>query len=97
MVVGIMKVANANLVNLCDVGTILGLPCVLPMLEFVNALMKFVQTKDVTTLQQLKSTKPIYTKCIMTPPLHSNLRAFLSLQMLLQSHIVKLFKIGSLT
>ncbi len=42
-----MKVANANLVNLFDVDTILGLPCVLPMLEYVNALMKFVQTKDV--------------------------------------------------
>ncbi len=42
-----MKATNANLVNLCDVGTILGLPCVLPMLESINALMKFVQTRDV--------------------------------------------------
>ncbi len=37
-----MKVAKANLVNLCDVGIILGLPCILLMLEFVNALVKFV-------------------------------------------------------
>jgi hypothetical protein len=42
-----MEAIKANLVNLCDVGTILGLPCVLPMLEFVNALMKFTQAKDV--------------------------------------------------
>ncbi len=32
-----IKIAKADLVNLCDIGTILGLPC---MLEFVNALMK---------------------------------------------------------
>jgi hypothetical protein len=39
---GSVEVAKTNLVNLCDVGTILGLLCILPMLEFVNALMKFV-------------------------------------------------------
>jgi hypothetical protein len=38
---GSVEVAKTNLVNLCDVGIILGLPCILPMLEFVNALMKF--------------------------------------------------------
>jgi len=38
---GIVEATKANVVNLCDVGTILGLPCVLPMLEFVNDLMKF--------------------------------------------------------
>jgi hypothetical protein len=37
---GIVEATNTNVVNLCDVGTILGLPCVLPMLESVNALMK---------------------------------------------------------
>jgi hypothetical protein len=42
-----MEAIKANLVNLCDVGTILGLPCVLHVLEFVNALMKFAQAKDV--------------------------------------------------
>jgi hypothetical protein len=30
-----------QLMNLCDVDTILHLPCVLPMSEHVNALMKF--------------------------------------------------------
>ncbi len=38
---GIVEASEANLVNLCDVGTILGLSCVLPMLEFIHALMKF--------------------------------------------------------
>jgi hypothetical protein len=39
---GTMETTKANLVNMCNVGTILSLPCVLFMLEFVNALMKFV-------------------------------------------------------
>ncbi len=44
---GIVEATKANVVNLCDVGTILGLPCVLPMLESVNVLMKFAQARDV--------------------------------------------------
>jgi hypothetical protein len=44
---GTVEASKANLVNLCDVGTILGLPCVLPMLESINALMKFAQVNDV--------------------------------------------------
>jgi hypothetical protein len=80
----IMKVAKANLVNLCDVGTILNLPCVLPMLESINALMKFVQARDVFVcdyIVTIKFGKLMCTKCTMTPPLHSSLRTFLSLQM----------------
>ncbi len=38
---GFVEVAMTNLVNLCDVGTILGLPCILPMLKSFNVLMKF--------------------------------------------------------
>jgi hypothetical protein len=38
---GSMELAKAHLVNLCDIGTILGLPCVLPMLESISVLMKF--------------------------------------------------------
>ncbi len=37
---GTMETTKVNLVNMCDVNTILNLPCVLFM--FVNALMKFV-------------------------------------------------------
>ncbi len=44
---GSMEETRTNLVNLCDIGTILGLLCTLPMLEFVNALMKFAHDKDV--------------------------------------------------
>jgi len=38
---GFVEATRTNLVNLCDIGTILGLPCILPMLESINALMKF--------------------------------------------------------
>jgi hypothetical protein len=31
----------------CDIGTLLALPCVLPLLECVNDLMKFAQSRDV--------------------------------------------------
>jgi hypothetical protein len=44
---GFVGAIKTNLVNLCDVGTILGLPCILSMLESINALMKFSQAKDV--------------------------------------------------
>ncbi len=44
---GIVKATKVNVVNLCDIGTILGLQCVLPMLESVNALMKFAQVRDI--------------------------------------------------
>jgi hypothetical protein len=33
--------SQGQLLSLCDFDTILGLSCVLTMLEFVNALMKF--------------------------------------------------------
>ncbi len=39
-----MEITKADLVNLCDIGKILGMPC---MLEFDNALMKCAQAKDV--------------------------------------------------
>ncbi len=35
---------KAHLLNLCDTN---GLPCIFPMLEYVNGLMKFVQSRDV--------------------------------------------------
>jgi hypothetical protein len=38
---GFVETMKVKLMNLCDVDTILHLPCVLPMLEHVNALMKF--------------------------------------------------------
>ncbi len=41
------ELAKANFLNLCDIHMILGLPCILPMLEFVNGRMKFAQGKDV--------------------------------------------------
>jgi hypothetical protein len=40
---GYVEAFKANFVNLCDVHTILGLPCIciLLLLEYVNVLMKF--------------------------------------------------------
>jgi hypothetical protein len=38
---------KTKLLHLCDIVTILGLPCNLPMLKFVYALMKFAQAVDV--------------------------------------------------
>jgi hypothetical protein len=38
----LVKPTKANLLNLCGINTILGLQCILQMLEFVNALMKFM-------------------------------------------------------
>jgi hypothetical protein len=100
---GTMEVAKANLVNLCDVGKILGLPFVFPTLESINAFMKFVQVKDVFVCD---ATIKIFhllicIKCIVSPPVsppfHSSSKSFLSLQMGLQTHLVKLLKIGSIT
>ena len=36
-----------NLDLFCDVGTLFVLPCLLPLLESVNSLMKFTQARDV--------------------------------------------------
>jgi hypothetical protein len=44
---GYVEPTKAQLVNMCDIGTILGLPCVLPMLESISALMKFAYARDV--------------------------------------------------
>jgi len=38
---------------LCDVGTLLGLPCILPLLELVNCLMKFAQSNYMFVNDQL--------------------------------------------
>jgi hypothetical protein len=44
---GSMETTKASLVNLCDIGTILGLQCVLFILEYINVLMKFAHARDV--------------------------------------------------
>jgi hypothetical protein len=38
--------ANTNYELLCDVETVMGLTCVLPMLEAMQSLNKLVQNKD---------------------------------------------------
>jgi acetyl/propionyl-CoA carboxylase alpha subunit len=49
--------AKANLLNLCDIDMILGLPCILPMLESMNGLMKFVQGKDIFVCDYIIAVK----------------------------------------
>jgi hypothetical protein len=39
--------AKLNYENLCDFQVLLGLVCILPLLEFVHAFIKFAQMKDV--------------------------------------------------
>jgi hypothetical protein len=39
--------AKLNYENLCDLQVLLGLACILPLLEFVHSLIKFAQTRDV--------------------------------------------------
>ena len=41
------ELAKYNCDFLCDVATLLALPCVLSLLECMNELMKFAQSKDV--------------------------------------------------
>jgi hypothetical protein len=38
---------KVNLLNLCDIDTIMGLPYILPMLESINALMKCMHARNV--------------------------------------------------
>jgi hypothetical protein len=69
---------------MCDVDTILGLPCVLFMQEFVNALMKFVQAKDIFICDYIVAIKinqvNLY-KIYNSPSTSFQLENFLSLQM----------------
>jgi hypothetical protein len=51
--------AKANFLNLCDIHMILGLPCILPMLDSVNGLMKFVQDKDVFVCDYIATLKAL--------------------------------------
>jgi hypothetical protein len=39
--------AKLNYENLCDLQVLLGLACILPLLESIHALIKFAQMRDV--------------------------------------------------
>jgi hypothetical protein len=87
---GLIDFAKANLLNLCDISMILNLSCVLHMLKYVNALMQFVQTKNVVYdyVANVKTCQ-IYTKytVIWTPPFKLHKISFefiMLLQMCLQ-------------
>ena len=53
---------KCNLNLLCDVGTLLALPCILPLLEFVDLLMRFVQSRDVFVFDYVAAVKICQTE-----------------------------------
>jgi hypothetical protein len=58
-----MEATKANMLNVCDIDTIMGLPYIFPMLKSINVLMKFAKGKDylyVITLQLSKFAKQTY-------------------------------------
>jgi hypothetical protein len=60
-----MEPIKANLLNLCDIDMILSLLCILPMLESMNGLMKFVHIKDffICDYVVIIKIKETCTKC----------------------------------
>jgi len=71
----LVELTKTNLLNLCDIVTILGLPCNLPMLKFVNVLMKFTQAIDVFVCDYIVIIK-ICTKCVDIQTFPSRLQIF---------------------
>jgi hypothetical protein len=71
----LMELTKTNLLSLCDIVTILSLPCNLPLLEFIYALMKFAQAIDVFVCDYIVVIK-ICTKCVDIQTLPSRLQIF---------------------
>jgi hypothetical protein len=81
-----MEAIKVNLVNLCDVGTILGLPCVLRVLESINALMKFAHAKDVFICHYIIQVD-LYKMC-NEPTISFQLKYFLEFTNVVATHIL---------
>jgi hypothetical protein len=62
--------AEWNLDSFCDISTLLALPCMMPLLDSVNSLMKFAQSADVFISDYVVAVK-IYTWCTWIPQLVS--------------------------
>ncbi len=71
----LMELTKTNLLNLCDIVTILGLPYNLHMLEFIYAFMKFAQAIDVFVCDYIVVIK-VCTKCVDIQTLPSRLQTF---------------------
>jgi len=71
----LVESTKTNLLNLCDIVPILGLPCNLPMLEFVYVLMKFAQAINVFVCDYIVVMK-ICTKCVDIQTFPSRLQTF---------------------
>jgi hypothetical protein len=53
----IMVATKTNLQHLSDVEVVMGLTCIMPLLEAIHALIKFVQAHDTCLCDFLKSIK----------------------------------------
>ncbi len=64
------KVAQDNLVLFGDLELILGLPCLLPMLEVVHILTKFAQCRNVFIVEFVDAMKLVEVDlfCLYTNP-----------------------------
>jgi hypothetical protein len=77
---GSMEATKANMLNLCDIDIIMGLPCIFPMLKSINVLMKFVKGKDylyVIKLQLSKFANQTYIRCMVIQTHPSKLQTFM--------------------
>lgn len=54
--------ATHNLMLLCDLSTLLALPCFLPLLELVNSLITFSQSRNVFVLDYIVAIKICQSK-----------------------------------
>ena len=50
---------------LCDIGTLLALPCLMPLLDCVNSLMKFAQSNHVFVSDYIVVVKICYSELYM--------------------------------
>ena len=59
------EAARQNYNLLCNVGTLLALPCLMPLLDSVNSLMKFVQSNHVFVSDYLAAVKICQSELFM--------------------------------
>ena len=57
--------ARHNYELLCDVGTLLALPCLMPLLDSVNSLMKFAQSNSVFISDYIVAVKICHSELFM--------------------------------
>ena len=59
------ETARHNYDLLCDIGTLLALPCLMPLLDSVNSLMKFAQSNHVFVSDYIAAVKSCQSELYM--------------------------------